>query len=78
MFKLQLSVVHKYKDNILRSVFHFVGMNIHYENQQQSTTKQTFTTITFYSHVLTNKPTYYSGHILDMVVVDTKIALVFL
>ena len=52
MSKLRQSGVLSYKNNILASACHFVGMNIHYDNPQQSINKQTLTTISFYNHAI--------------------------
>ena len=46
-------------------------MNIHFDNQLQSLTKQTLTTLSLYSLVkVINKPTYRCGHIIDWVIVQ--------
>ena len=52
MSKLRQSGVLSYKNKILPSACHFVGMNIHYDNPQQSMNKQTLTKISLYDHAI--------------------------
>ena len=70
MFTEQLTDLLDYINNLPGFACLVGDMNIHFDNQLQSLTKQALTTLSLHSHVqVINKPTHRCDHIIDWVVV---------
>ena len=70
MFTEQLPDLLDYVNNLPGFVCLVGDMNIHFDNQLQSLTKQTLTTLGLYNlDQVINKPTHRCGHIIDWVIV---------
>ena len=70
MFTEQLPDLLDYVNNLPGFVCRIGDMNIDFDNQLQSLTKQTLITLSLYNLVqVINKPTHRCGHIIDWVIV---------
>ena len=70
MFTEQLPDLLDYVNSLPGFVCLVGDMNIHFDNQLQSLTKQTLSTLSLISQVqVINKPTHRCGHIIDWVIV---------
>ena len=70
MFTEQLRDFLDYVNNLPGLVCLVGDMNIHFDNQLQSLTKKTLTTLSLYKvDQVINKPTHKCGHIIDWVIV---------
>ena len=70
MFTEQLPDLLDYVNNLQGFACLVGDMNIHFDNQLQSLTKQTLTTLSLYNLVqVINKSTHRCGHIIDWIIV---------